>query len=161
MNFPSPYGGPPTMHDPYSMMPPPPAEYSYLGPPQFQPNPAAFEIAPTQAKPLPLIPPGSHGPSSNNFRLGRGGINTNSKDPMAMKSRVFVGNLNTSLVTREQLIQVFAPFGEILAVSIHKGYAFIQYGFESEARNAVSFTDGTMIAGKRIGKHLSAKKVVR
>lgn len=156
MNYQPPFGGPPAM-DPYGMMPPPPADYSYLGPPQFQPNPAAFDLSSAAAKPLPLIPPGVHsggGPASQNtFRLGRASINTNSKDPSAMKSRVFVGNLNTNLVTREQLHQVFAPFGEILAISLHKGYAFIQFGYENEARNAVNFTDGTMIAGKRIGKH--------
>jgi hypothetical protein len=40
---------------------------------------------------------------------------------------------------------------------LHKGYAFLQFGYENEARNAVNFTDGTMIAGKRIDVNVASE----
>lgn len=74
-----------------------------------------------------------------------------------MKARVFVGNLDTSSVTREQLHSIYAPFGEIMAISIHKGFAFVQYAYESEARNAVTFTDGSPLCGKKLGKYSTVR----
>lgn len=73
---------------------------------------------------------------------------TSSTDPKAIKSRVFVGNLNTQITAREQLEMLYSKFGQVVGLSMHKGYAFIQYMSEAQARNAVSFTDGMTIAGQ-------------
>lgn len=88
---------------------------------------------------------------------GRVTSNTSSKDPQALRSRVFVGNLNTAIVTREQLHSIYSPFGEILAISMHKGYAFVQFAYESEARNAVTFTDGSPLCGKKLDVTISSE----
>lgn len=82
---------------------------------------------------------------------------TSSKDPNAMKSRVFVGNLNTSIVTREQIQSIYAPFGEIVAISMHKGFAFVQFAHESAARNAVTFTDGSPLCGRNLDVTISCE----
>lgn len=47
-----------------------------------------------------------------------------------MRSRVFVGNLNTLLVSRDELQHRFSKYGPVRAVGIFKGYAFIQYDDE-------------------------------
>lgn len=61
------------------------------------------------------------------------------------------------MVTREQIEKLFGHFGSIIGVSLHSGYGFVQYGTEPEARNAISFTDGTSIGGKLVGKDASAR----
>lgn len=73
---------------------------------------------------------------------------TSSSDPKAVKSRVFVGNLNTTIATREQLEMLYCRFGTVVGLSMHKGFAFVQYSSEDQARNAVSFTDGMTVAGQ-------------
>ena len=94
---------------------------------------------------------------------------TNSKSPDDMKSRIFIGNLNTNIVTKRHLHLIFIQFGDIKAISMHKGnfhsififisflyfllgYAFIQYGDEMDALNAVFSQDGQVLAGQTIGK---------
>ncbi|RWS27328.1 hypothetical protein B4U80_07953 [Leptotrombidium deliense] len=94
---------------------------------------------------------------------------TNSQSLIDLKSRIFIGNLNTSVITKRHLHCVFEKHGNIKAISMHKGlstlylllfiscslknvkgYAFIQYGEEVHASNAVSAEDGKQIAGQVI-----------
>ncbi|CAH1246335.1 RALY [Branchiostoma lanceolatum] len=79
-----------------------------------------------------------------------GGISnvTNSTDIRDMKSRVFVGNLNTVKVSKAEVENLFSRYGRIRGFSIHKGYAFVQYTDEAEARAAVAGEDGREIAGQ-------------
>ena len=46
---------------------------------------------------------------------------TNSNEPADKKSRIFIGNLNTNLITKRSLAAVFATYGTIKAISLHKG----------------------------------------
>lgn len=46
---------------------------------------------------------------------------TNSTSPDDLKSRIFIGNLNTSLITKRHLHIIFSTYGEIKAISMHKG----------------------------------------
>ncbi|OON14088.1 hypothetical protein X801_10125, partial [Opisthorchis viverrini] len=66
---------------------------------------------------------------------------TNRTDPNSLKSRVFVGNLNTVHMTKTELESIFSKYGAIIGISVHKGYAFIQYGNETSARAAVAGED--------------------
>jgi len=79
---------------------------------------------------------------------------TSDKDPNSQRSRVFIGNLNTFLVGKEQLDDVYGRFGTIQAVSVHKGYAFVQFESEAEARSAISYTDGTSFGGRVVDVNL-------
>lgn len=77
---------------------------------------------------------------------------TNKTDPRSLNSRVFIGNLNTLLVTKADVEAIFSKYGKIVGCSVHKGYAFVQYANERNARAAVGGEDGRMIVGQVLGK---------
>ncbi|XP_029381109.1 heterogeneous nuclear ribonucleoproteins C1/C2 isoform X1 [Echeneis naucrates] len=79
---------------------------------------------------------------------------TNKTDPRSLNSRVFIGNLNTLLVTKADVEAIFSKYGKIVGCSVHKGYAFVQYANERNARAAVTGEDGRMIVGQVLGKDI-------
>jgi len=56
------------------------------------------------------------------------------------------------LVGKEDVRAIFARYGEVIGVSTHRGYAFVQYLDESAARNAVAGEDQRIYAGQEIGE---------
>ncbi|CAH6965993.1 unknown_gene_8326 [Phodopus roborovskii] len=62
---------------------------------------------------------------------------TNKTDPRSMNSRVFIGNLNTLVVKKSDVEAIFSKYGKIVGCSVHKGFAFVQYVNERNARAAV------------------------
>ncbi|KAJ8376915.1 hypothetical protein SKAU_G00074950 [Synaphobranchus kaupii] len=63
---------------------------------------------------------------------------TNKNDPRSLNSRVFIGNLNTAIVKKTDIEVIFAKYGKIVGCSVHKGFAFVQYMSERNARGAVA-----------------------
>ncbi|XP_030016204.1 heterogeneous nuclear ribonucleoprotein C-like isoform X1 [Sphaeramia orbicularis] len=82
---------------------------------------------------------------------------TNKTDPRSLNSRVFIGNLNTLLVTKADVEAIFSKYGKIVGCSVHKGYAFVQYANERNARSAVSGEDGRMIVGQVLDINLAGE----
>ncbi|OQR74868.1 hypothetical protein BIW11_03348 [Tropilaelaps mercedesae] len=80
--------------------------------------------------------------------MTRVGNQTNSLDPAAVNSRIFVGNLNTHIVSKEDVERLFKKYGKIIGISMHKGYAFVQFTDTYDARNAILGEDGRTIAGQ-------------
>ncbi|KAF8764825.1 Heterogeneous nuclear ribonucleoprotein C like protein [Argiope bruennichi] len=83
--------------------------------------------------------------------MTRVGNHTNSSDPQSVQSRVFVGNLNTYVVGKEEVERIFSRYGRLIGISMHKGYAFVQYTDTWDARNAVVGEDGRTVAGQLLG----------
>lgn len=77
---------------------------------------------------------------------------TSSNDPKLIKARVFVGQLDTSKVTKKDVEKVFEPFGKLLGVLLLNGYGFVQYEEEECAKKAIKDAHGTEICGSKIGK---------
>ena len=77
--------------------------------------------------------------------------NTSSTDPKLLKARVFIGNLPTEKVTREDLTETFGKYGEVIGCSVLRGYGFVQYLKEDDARKAVSGENGRMMHGAMMG----------
>ncbi|XP_061566638.1 heterogeneous nuclear ribonucleoproteins C1/C2 isoform X2 [Cololabis saira] len=82
---------------------------------------------------------------------------TNKTDPRSLNSRVFIGNLNTLLVTKNDVEAIFSKYGKIVGCSIHKGYAFVQFVNERNARSAVAGEDGRMIVGQALDINLAGE----
>ncbi|XP_007541637.1 heterogeneous nuclear ribonucleoproteins C1/C2 isoform X1 [Poecilia formosa] len=82
---------------------------------------------------------------------------TNKNDPHSLNSRVFIGNLNTLLVTKADVEAIFSKYGKIVGCSLHKGYAFVQYSNERNARAAVAGEDGRMIVGQVLDINLAGE----
>ncbi|XP_041659123.1 heterogeneous nuclear ribonucleoproteins C1/C2 isoform X3 [Cheilinus undulatus] len=82
---------------------------------------------------------------------------TNKTDPRSLNSRVFIGNLNTLLVTKADVEAIFSKYGKIVGCSVHKGYAFVQYANERNARAAVNGEDGRMIVGQVLDINLAGE----
>ncbi|KAF7654669.1 hypothetical protein LDENG_00066310 [Lucifuga dentata] len=85
---------------------------------------------------------------------------TNKTDPRSLNSRVFIGNLNTLLVTKADVEAIFSKYGKVVGCSIHKGYAFVQYVNERNARAAVAGEDGRMIVGQVLDINLAGEPKV-
>uniref|UniRef100_A0A2K5PPN4 RRM domain-containing protein n=1 Tax=Cebus imitator TaxID=2715852 RepID=A0A2K5PPN4_CEBIM len=85
---------------------------------------------------------------------------TNKTDPRSMNSRVFIGNLNTLMVKKSDVEAIFSKYGKIVGCSVHKGFAFVQYVNERNARAAVAGEDCRMIAGQVLDINLAAEPKV-
>ena len=100
---------------------------------------------PRPGLPRPLVPMGVPGvPTVSSC--------TNANDPASKDSRLFVGNLNTIALSKEAVEGIFRQYGVVVGISMHKGYAFVQYAHPDEARRAGASEDGKHYAGQAIGK---------
>jgi radial spoke head protein 4A len=84
-------------------------------------------------------------------------FNTNSADPKLLYSRVFIGNLASDKLEREDLEKMFSKYGRILGITMFKGYGFVQYDSEKEARAAVAGEGGNLVKGRPIDVKIAAE----
>uniref|UniRef100_A0A3P9K566 RALY RNA binding protein like n=1 Tax=Oryzias latipes TaxID=8090 RepID=A0A3P9K566_ORYLA len=82
---------------------------------------------------------------------------TNKNDPRSVNSRVFIGNLNTAVVSKADIEAIFAKYGKIVGCSVHKGYAFVQYVSERNARAAVDGENARVIAGQPLDINMAGE----
>ncbi|XP_014852606.1 RNA-binding Raly-like protein isoform X2 [Xiphophorus maculatus] len=82
---------------------------------------------------------------------------TNKNDPRSLNSRVFIGNLNTAIVKKTDIEVIFAKYGKIVGCSVHKGYAFVQYINERNARAAVAGENARIIAGQPLDINMAGE----
>lgn len=118
-----------------------------------------------------LTPERSSGRERDRSRSPRGGrrsrsprhygkdTNTTSNEPHLQRARLFVGNIEPDRVHRRDLIRLFSSHGEVLGVSVHKGYAFVQMDRERTANNAANCEDNKMFMGSRIHVEFSQAAV--
>ncbi|XP_078253387.1 RNA-binding Raly-like protein isoform X1 [Rhinoraja longicauda] len=82
---------------------------------------------------------------------------TNKNDPRSINSRVFIGNLNTAIVKKTDIEAIFAKYGKIVGCSVHKGYAFVQYLNERNARSAVAGENSRIVAGQPLDINMAGE----
>ncbi|XP_037691108.1 LOW QUALITY PROTEIN: heterogeneous nuclear ribonucleoproteins C1/C2-like [Choloepus didactylus] len=85
---------------------------------------------------------------------------TNKTDPCSMNSCVFIGNPNTLVVKKSDVEAIFSRYGKIVGCSVHKGFAFVQYVKERNARAAVAGEDGRTMAGQVLDINLATEPKV-
>ena len=78
---------------------------------------------------------------------------TNRADPHSVRCRVFIGNLPTDKMSRQEMEDVFSHHGKVAGVSIHTHFGFVQYENERSADEAVSKENGKVYYGKRLGEY--------
>ncbi|XP_067309103.1 RNA-binding Raly-like protein isoform X2 [Pseudorasbora parva] len=82
---------------------------------------------------------------------------TNKTDPRSLNSRVFIGNLNTAVVKKTDIELIFAKYGKITGCSVHKGFAFVQYACERNARSAVVGENTRLLAGQTLDINMAGE----
>uniref|UniRef100_A0A182J6N2 Uncharacterized protein n=1 Tax=Anopheles atroparvus TaxID=41427 RepID=A0A182J6N2_ANOAO len=82
---------------------------------------------------------------------------TNSQDPQAVNSRVFVGNLNTFQCSKTDVERMFQRYGRLAGISMHKGYAFVQFTNPFDARNACHGEDGRTVLSQTLDVNMVAE----
>ena len=87
------------------------------------------------------------------------GSDTSSMDAKAIRSRVFIGHLNTDRCSRRDIEKMFSKCGKIEAISVLQGYGFIQFDNEESARKAIDDIHGTPFLGMKLGRHASLDHV--
>lgn len=76
---------------------------------------------------------------------------TNSSNPNDIKSRVFVGHLNTEKCTKEEVGNLFEPYGTIIGVNLRDGYGFVQFKDESSVKEAIKHVHAKMFHDMKLG----------
>jgi len=84
------------------------------------------------------------------FDIFKVGNQTSSQDPQAVNSRVFVGNLNTFQIVKTDVEKIFQKYGRIAGISMHKGYAFVQFTSPFDARSACLGEDAKSLCGQTL-----------
>ena len=126
--------------------------------PGMQPRPGPGVPGPVQGPPRPVPPPQRPmGPRPVHVAPPVAGNITN--DPAGAHCRVFVGNLNTVALKKEDVEAIFCQYGLVSGISMHKGYAFVQYNNPTDARRAC-VEDGKTYAGKTLGKKLQCSPFI-
>ncbi|XP_075229071.1 RNA-binding protein Raly isoform X2 [Lycorma delicatula] len=91
------------------------------------------------------------------MKMSKVGNQTNSQDPQAVNSRVFVGNLNTFQCSKTDVERMFQRYGRLAGISMHKGYAFVQFTNPFDARNACLGEDGRTVLGQILDVNMVAE----
>ena len=84
------------------------------------------------------------------FTVGRSAC-TSRTDIKSIRSRVFIGHLNTDEVKRRHLVKLFRECGKVVAISIFNDYGFVQYADEDAAKRAIKTIHGKSLCGRKLG----------
>ena len=87
------------------------------------------------------------------------GLSSMTNDPETAYMRVFVGNINTNSVSKQLLSRIFSKYGYITAISMHRGFAFVQFNDYYCACAAASAMNGNMIGDQYADCNLAAEKL--
>ncbi|KAG1680649.1 Nuclear receptor coactivator 5 [Nymphon striatum] len=77
-------------------------------------------------------------------------IPIHTSNPRLIEARIFVGNVTFPRVSQSDLEDKFSKYGQILGISVHRGFAFVQFKKSSCADKAIKEEHLAMFKGKRI-----------
>ncbi|KYK54729.1 hypothetical protein DCS_06689 [Drechmeria coniospora] len=73
-------------------------------------------------------------------------------------SRIFIGNLSSDKVSKEEVFKVFHRYGRVAQISMKQAYGFVQYHTLDEGRAAMENLQGAEIQGRRIHLEVSRRQ---
>ncbi|XP_062853567.1 nuclear receptor coactivator 5 isoform X2 [Trichomycterus rosablanca] len=83
---------------------------------------------------------------------------THSNDPRDLERRIFVGNLPTSHMEKKDLVELFRPYGKIQALSLLRGYGFVQFERPEDANAAAAGHSGRLYRGYKLDVNMAAER---
>ena len=90
----------------------------------------------------------------------RSDYSTSSMNQKDIRSRVFIGHLNTTECSKKDIEEMFGPYGKINGINLQHGYGFVQYDNEDSVKEAIKKCHNTTFLGARIGSLLSPMSIV-
>lgn len=79
---------------------------------------------------------------------------TASRYPKKVRARLFIGHLRTSGCSRADILRIFHRYGRIEGLSLHKGFAFVQFEKRSSALCALASEQKRTLHGRPIRESL-------
>ncbi|KAK4179351.1 hypothetical protein QBC36DRAFT_232153 [Triangularia setosa] len=124
------------------------------------PAPASGYGGPVQFQNQHVAPLGSFPPSAWETFLAEERQYTSEQnwDKFPEGSRVFVGNLSSDRVSKQQVFAVFSKYGRLAQISMKSAYGFVQYHTVSEAQAALEACQDMEIGGRRIHLEISRRQ---
>ncbi|KAK2889636.1 hypothetical protein QQF64_028158 [Cirrhinus molitorella] len=83
---------------------------------------------------------------------------TNSNDPRDLERRIFVGNLPTAHMAKKDMEDLFRPYGKIQALSLFRGYGFVQFERVEDAEAAKAGHNGRVYRGYKLDVNMAAER---
>uniref|UniRef100_A0A8C2J493 Nuclear receptor coactivator 5 n=1 Tax=Cyprinus carpio TaxID=7962 RepID=A0A8C2J493_CYPCA len=83
---------------------------------------------------------------------------TNSNDPRDLERRIFVGNLPTAHMAKKDMEELFRPYGKIQALSLFRGYGFVQFERVEDAEAAKAGHNGRIYRGYKLDVNMAAER---
>ncbi|XP_059426369.1 nuclear receptor coactivator 5 isoform X1 [Carassius carassius] len=83
---------------------------------------------------------------------------TNSNDPRQLERRIFVGNLPTANMAKKDMEDLFRPYGKIQALSLFRGYGFVQFERVEDAEAAKAGHNGRIYRGYKLDVNMAAER---
>lgn len=71
------------------------------------------------------------------------------RDPATALARIYIGNLSETVVP-DNLEEKFKVYGKVLGLVLQRGFGFIQFENESQAKAAIEAEHGTTFYGRKI-----------
>lgn len=71
------------------------------------------------------------------------------RDPATASSRIYIGNLAETIVP-DNLEETFKVYGKVLGLVLQRGFGFLQFETEAQARAAIEAEHGTIFHGRKM-----------
>ncbi|KAK0721490.1 hypothetical protein B0T21DRAFT_386349 [Apiosordaria backusii] len=139
-------------YDPMESLAPAPGS-AYGGHPPSQ-YPAQFQN-PSQTNQYGSIPPGAW---ETFLAEEKRYTSEQNWDKFPEGTRVFVGNLSSERVSKQEVFAVFSKFGRLAQISMKSAYGFVQYHTVAEAQAALEACENMEFGGRKIHLEISRRQ---
>ncbi|XP_049862165.1 nuclear receptor coactivator 5 isoform X2 [Schistocerca gregaria] len=80
----------------------------------------------------------------------KGDVHNMMIDPTTVNSRIFIGNIPPTDVSKQDIEERFGKYGPILGISVNRKFGFVQFERDSSAAEAIRNENGSLFRGRKI-----------